>query len=759
MLKKTIYRDYQEQQAADHNADNAAVRETFDLLVGDAITASRRFAGFAVIKSAQAEVQVAPGRFYDAGGAVYARRAAVTQSMLPYLAAAAKRYVLVSATGAEVETDQTERDFVINVETMQTEPQSVPMTLSREATLTFTQGAESGDPQLPAIPQTHVAIAKILLDTTQVISIVMLEDNMVESSEHLDLRAASLEAFRAAIEPRVNSLGSDLASLANQMRTRGDRRAIVELFQDVARIKERLEMPDTAADYGADRFLTPDESDKNNAANLGYNCKIEEGIRFADANADVFEMSLFSANDPNASLTGGLLLPKFDHALKLSIPTYHSDLGIAQYGFQTFDLTQLTMSRQRLRYGTVFTVCTNGNWWKTGQWDPVSNTFQRDGETFEVLDINLDINSEAPLEHNAVRMRRVWTDTYQEPYWAYVPVDHNITGAQVAQTFLISNDMWLSRVGFYLTTKAANEAVHLTVCEVTNGMPDHSRVVLQQTVPHGALLVNQWTRVAVQPTFLKAGKRYALLLTSNANHRVGMASGQQYLDGTFFYSTDGAYYQGDLTKDLMIELWGARFASSQVTIEMAAINLDGGIRSIDLLADMIVPKSTHLVFEVQPAGAGAWRPLTESDLEALTATPPLMRFRARFVGTRDIHPGVRLTGSRVAVSRPKTTFTHVSTPITLAAPSSEIYVELLSEEFEEVPHDLNCTLRVGAVTETADVTTTVALPNLPNVRNRIKRTFRFNTAAPATTFRIVITGSTNSAANTFHVSERVHYAV
>ena len=46
------------------------------------------------------------------------------------------------------------------------------------------------------------------------------------------------------------------------------------------------------------------------------------------------------------------------------------------------------------------------------------------------------------------------------------------------------------------------------------------------------------------------------MLVSNANHKVGIADGQGYLDGTFFFSTDGSYYVGDLTKDMMLEVWG-----------------------------------------------------------------------------------------------------------------------------------------------------------------------------------------------------------
>ena len=758
MERQVIYRDYQEEQAVDHNDAQTYARESLDHVVNDAVTAGRRYAGFNTTKSAQTEVTVAAGRMYDAGGAVFVRSTALVQSMVAYLAAAAQRIVSISAYGSENETDVQERDFLINVDTGATEPDSIAMTRSRDAVLVFTLGAESADPQPPALPATHVEIARVLVDPIQVVSITMLTANVVNSTDGLNARTNSLEAFKTAIEPRVTSLASDLTALAQQVAAGAASRDMSRVFQDLARLKEVLEIPDTASDYGADRFLTDDESDIADAQALGFDARIDEGVRFADANADEFELTLFSANDPNAALSGGFLLPAHDDVLKLGVTAYHSDLGMAQYGFQAFDLKQLAMSRQRLRYGSVLSVCTNGAWWKSGTYDSVTGTFKKAGETFEVLNLQVDIRGN-PVNHTMVRLRQVWIDVYQEPYWGYVVTDHAITGAQVAQTFLNANDMWLTKVGFYLTSKAAAENVFLTICRVVNGQPDLGKVVLQQTVAEGALVVNDWTRGAVAPTFLRAGERYALVLTSNANHKVGMAYGQTYLDGTFFYSTDGSYYQGDLTKDMMFELWGAKFDSPQVAIELDALNLDGGMRTIDILAAMVVPQSTDLVFEVQPGGAGDWKPLNLADATAFTGAPVLARFRARFIGTRDIHPGIMLTGSRCRLSRPKTQFTHVSTGITLASGSNNISVKCLIEGFDETPHDFGLTLRHDGVTETPDTTVDVVLPDLPDVSGRIERTFIFQFVTPTTAFTLIGVGTTNSAANTFHWSERVHWAV
>ena len=757
MEQQIIFRANQEQQAEDHTDLQDFVRASLDHVVNDAVTASRRYAGFDVTASAQAEVTVASGRMYGADGAVYGRTTSTVQSLLADLAAVSQRIISVSAYGAENETQIETRDFLNDVETGATEPDSVAMRLSRDAVLAFTTGTESADPQPPSLPVEHVEIARVLVDNLGVVSVTMLTANEVKSTENLDQRTKNLEAFRAAAEPQIGSLGSDLAALTNRVDNAARGRDLSRLFEDVARVKEVLEIPDTASDYGADRFLNTDESDTADAGGYGYDALVEEGIRFADANADESEISIFSANDPAAALSNGLLLPAHSETLRISVDVYHSDLGLAQYGFQTHDIVQKSMSRSRIRYGSIRTVCTNGTWWQSGQYDSAAGTFKKDGETFEVLDYDRNLHGNG---HEFVRIKQMWVDDYEDPYWDYVKTDYQINGAQVAQSFLNTNDMWAKKFAFWLTSKAAAENIFLSLVEVVAGVPDPSRAILHMTVDEADLVVNGWTEVELPATFLKAGGRYAWLLTSNANHQIGMAFGQDYVDGTFFYSTDGAFYQGELTKDMMFQMWGAKFDAPQVTIELDPLNLDGGMTALDIMADMVVPDSTQVIFECRPGGTGEWRPIDPSDLAVFQGTPVLAHHRVRFVGTRDIQAAIRLTGSRIRVTRPKTAFTHASTTITLAAPSDTITVKCLLEEFDDTPHDFSLTLRHAGGTENPDAVTDAALPDLPNTANRIERTFSFQIGGgPISAFELVATGATNSAASTFHVAERVHYAV
>jgi hypothetical protein len=378
----------------------------------------------------------------------------------------------------------------------------------------------------------------------------------------------------------------------------------------------------------------------------------------------------------------------------------------------------------------------------------VSTRFTVEGATW------YDPNDQA---HEVVRYDSYWLDQWNEPFLYAVTIDHNLTGALIAQTFLVPNDMWATSIKIYISAKGASEDIHIALCEVGAGVPNRDRTLVKVTYPQASIVVG-WNKITIPATFLKKGAKYACVFVSNANHQVGMVSGQKYLDGTFFYSTDGIYYQGDLTKDLMMQIWGAQFISPQVAIEFAPLNLDGGFRDVDILCAMWVPDSVHVYWEMRPNGTGEWMPLVKDNATILANAPPLAQFRARFDGTRDMQGALTLTGSRVRVSRPKTVLKHVSTPLDLAASCTTIVMTVTLENFDETPHDHAVTIKTGAglgTTETADTTVTKVLDQSAK---RHERTYTFNVTPAISHFCIIQDASTNSAQNVFHVAERTYYA-
>jgi hypothetical protein len=227
-----------------------------------------------------------------------------------------------------------------------------------------------------------------------------------------------------------------------------------------------------------------------------------------------------------------------------------------------------------------------------------------------------------------------------------------------------------------------------------------------------------------------------------------MASGGAYLAGTFFYTTDGAYFAGDLTKDMMFGLRFAKFANSRIVVDMQPLNLDGGISDIDILAGMIGPEATDLTFQVQVNSV--WRPLSAVSKDALVGLPPLLPLQAVFQGTPDIHAGIKLSDSRVKVSRPRTTLKHISTPRLLPAATQTIRVVMTIGAWNPARHTWTQQIKTAGGTISPSVTQDVDLGN-----NRLQRTFRYNLASAITQFQIVNNATTTTALDCQLAEERI----
>ncbi|PTW53923.1 hypothetical protein C8N35_11543 [Breoghania corrubedonensis] len=740
--RQVIINDYQEVPASDFMAMQDYAQAGVDALVKYAIHDGQAYAGFTVTGSGTFEVTIAPG-IYVSAGKMYVTRAAATRDLVEYQPVANKVAVAIVVWGASVDQSPEYRDFVVNLETEETEARQVNLERARIANLGTIGGVESGDPQYPTIPLDRIAIAYVILTPTGIEEIITNTVNDLASSRRNDQRLDVIEDWQALAEPRISTIATDVANLSNAQSGRVTSEDLFQVAGDVARLKEAAGLPDDYADYGADHFLDEDETDTED---LEYLAKVEEGIRFAPANKATSELALFSSINAQVTLTNGLLLPKFTSALRTSVTGYVGEQSITQYTQTSFDVVQKAMSRQRIRFGQIFEVCTNSAWWRSGSYDPVTNIFTRDGETFEVV----ESFREHTHNHLSYRIAQFWTDSYEEPYWDVVTSTYTLNGAQVAQTFLNSQAGWLTGVDLTFTRRGTSGNVHLTICELTpSGTPDLANAIQQTTIDF--LNLRQYpaaTTVSFTPTYLTAGKRYAMVLTTQGDHYIGMADGGAYLSGTFFYSTDGAYFAGDITKDMMFGLRFAKFSGSRVAVDLQPLNLDGGIAGIDLLSSMVTPDACDLTFQVQ-LNTG-WVPVSEISTNALAGLPPLLPLQAVFQGTPDLHAGLFLAGSEVSVERPRTTFKHISTPRILAGASDTVRVEWSLGNWNAPHHTFTAVLRAGGVDESPDVVEDTALPD-----NRLRRVMTFNLDAPVASFQIVASGTTTTALDVFLVEERV----
>jgi len=766
MESAVIFRDRQELQSADLNNAQDFARASIDHIVKDTIEGGKCYVGFTAAKTAAAEVTLSAGRLY-AAGQVYGRDDDVVIDLFNALPLVTKKRVAIVAFGQAVDTDVQPRDFLIDAQIGTTEPQSVAMENHRRAELSVVAGTESPDPNFPPTDANVTVIAYVLLDTSGVVSIDQWVPTQCPNLRLVANRVTVLETWRGQISGQVDTLRTDLSALADRLQAYALKNEVVDLTEQLEELRRKVYEPGAYIYYGTDHFL--DETGTN-VDHANYDAVVNEGVRFPSAGAATSTLALLNPNNSFVTVNTGFVLPKYGHGLRMSLAGYSSEVRMAQYSFETTEIRQLFRTRERRRYGPERIVCSNAAWWRQGTYDLAANVFRRDGETWEVTNGIPDRMPNGQRIPNGnvhwIRLRQFWIDTYQEPYWDRVTTTTTLNGQQVAQTFLNAQDGWLSQVGLYVSRKAATGDVNVLICETSYGMPDLQRVISRTTVPVANIQTGSVsggaglpsiveTLVPITPTYLVAGRRYALVLITTGDHYVAMTNTDNgVVQGTFFVSTDGAFFAGNLVDDLKMRLYFAQFERSRLSIELAPLQLAGGILDLDILNEGITPPACRTDFEVQVNGA--WVPLGGApDGPNLAGLPAILPLRVTLTGTTDLMPGFGLTGSQVIVSRPKTAFTWVGADKTLGSATTSIKIITDLQAYDEAKHDCTVSLRTGAMlatTETADVVEDETLAN-----GTLRRTSVFNIGS-ASQYQVRIVGSTTTAAELFIVSELIEFA-
>ena len=748
MEKQVLYRDRQELQAADLNNTQEWADQAAQHLVMDAITGERQYVGLTVTGRSATELEVSPGRMYDGStGKVYAIDTAQVHSIFAMLPLQDKKWLAVSAFGQEEDTDIQPRDFLIDLQTRAVEPEAVAMQRRRVATVHIAQGLESPTPERPEPPTGYALLAHVRLGPAGVQEVVLAETRRLPNLQRVDARLRTAEGWILAAEPRIAHIMSDIAGLASDLTTRASLEHVAQLGMDMARVKERLEIPDDYVFYGADHFLDDSESATGDA---GYSARAHEGIRPPLAASGTGNMALLNPLDPEARVSSaGLLLPAYEEITRLRIEQRAGELAINQYQYQTLNAEQKTMSRERVRTGETMTYCTNSAFWRSGNYDPTTGILRRGDETWQVDPA--DMARTAGL-HEFVRLTRVWIDRYDETYWDIITSTHTVQGAVLAQTVLMAQTGWLTSTEIFITSADQAGGLSLLITEAALGQPDVGKVLARATLAPGAVLAG-WQKITLpDPLLVEAGKRYAIVLVSGAGHRLGFANGADYTQGLLMYAQDGAYFTQAAERDLMLRLNFARFTSPRAVVQMQPLQLAGGLQELDLLYESATPAGCALVWEYQVGGQ--WRHIT-ADSSPNFGGAALVPLRALFIGTSDIMPAMRPGTAQIIVRRHATAFTHISTTRTLATPSKKIRVRLLLEDFNSTAGNaVDCKLIVAG----ADVAATSFRDETVDGRSKW-REYRFDLASTTGAYKIKTTGTGVTSAAPWHVAERYDLAL
>lgn len=748
MDKQVIFRDRQEMTSDDFNNSQSWGHEAHAHLIKDAISPERQFVGLTVTNRSATELETSPGRLYDgATGNVYSLATAQVESVFAHAPVADSRWLAVSAYGVEEETDMQTRDRVIDLQTGQSQPESVAMQLRRKITLHIAVGLESPTPEKPEPPTGYTLLAHARMTPSGIQEVILAESRRLPNLHALTTRVTAAEGWILSAKARISSIVSDIAGLGEAVNARATIEQAIQLAMDMARVKERLEISDDYVFYGADHFLTDDESDETA---VGYSARTSEGLRPAIVAQETTALALLNPLDPEAKVSSdGLLLPAYNEVTRLRMENRVGELTISAYQYQTTNLTLKSMSRTRIQYGETRSYCTNSAFWKSGKYDPSSGILRlASGETWLVAEADRRL---ALINHKFVRVTQFWESTYSEPYWDAVTTTHTLNGSVLGQTVLMHQTGYLTSVELYITHKDASAGMTVLLTDASRGQPDLTNCLSRQELAANALSEG-WCKITLpRPVYVEAGRRYALILATGAQHRVGYTEGVEYTQGVLLYAQDGSFFSEAVEKDLMLRLNFAQFTTPRAVIQFNALQLTGGIADLDLLFENITPDGTELHFEYQIAGI--WYPVAAGSADNLATQPGLLPLRGVFVGTTDLMPAVRMTGSQVIVSRAGTSFTHFSTTRTIGAASDDIEVRLLLEDFDPGTHTIDVDLVIGG----SPVNATSYKDEIVDGRSRW-RIYTFSLGSTTTSYVIKIMGSTSNWRVPFHVAERYDLA-
>ncbi|WP_336488287.1 hypothetical protein [Methylobacterium nigriterrae] len=756
-MRRVALQDYQELTGADASNIGIFAQGHVDAAVRDGIGAGNYYVDCDVVQNGAAAITVAPGRVY-LGGKIYYRDVATGYTLTANLPVTTQKIATVLIWGTEIDTDLQPRDFIVSEATGEAEARTVPLERRRALQMDVIFGAESPNPVRGAVGTGLVAVADILLTPTGIERITMLAETELQSAEALRVRADVSEAFQEGAGKRIETLATDIANLAEGQKGIPSASTLRSLLMDVARLKRLEKIPTVQVGYGFDYFQDDDGSDPAHPSWLALR---QEGVRFPPAAIVIAQIRPLNPSEPKITKTGDFILPAYTEEKRISVVGNDAQISAADNQYQVTTMVQRSVSRSATSYGTSYTTCTNRPEFYTGTYNATSQVLTKNGETFAVAFTGKDWGAETGTagDHREVRLTQFWTDTWTETYWDAVVTTEGLNGSQCAQTFLNNAAGWLTGINLFLSKAASAGSVKLVLCETTaSASPDLTKVIAVSEVPAANLKTYPAaTRFAFPPRYLDPGKRYGLVAVTSGQHFFCQVSNNKYAQGSFFQGSDGGWFQGSLTLDLAFEAIYAKFATTRVEVDLQPLSCQNGISNLKTLIAGKVPDGTRLTLEVKPATGNAWFPIApDTGMTPFNGLPPLMQFRAVFIGTTDLMPGIDLAQSETWAWRPRTDFTWISKLFTLPAgvTTTSVKVEFRLENFDPAHHTFTPTMIVGA----SNINPSSIVKTVDGYDPKaFVWTCTFPIAA-TNSFRFKSVGVTDAAANTFIISTDFWFA-
>jgi len=477
----------------------------------------------------------------------------------------------------------------------------------------------------------------------------------------------------------------------------------------------------------------------------------------------------------------------------------------------SFTPRRLGWARYRHRCGPTWTPVSIGPQ-SASAYDPIYYNLRFDTDTWVsmsngIVVLHDDDDPDYP-RWLSDRWQYYWRDYVDRDYWSKVSFSHSYSHNLMGQSFLNAQDGWLGGITVWSMVASYFQPLAVVISECdANGKPKPNRTlgkielsatdiqacygapvyagdIISGSLEIAASMPNVavWTgpdgyfrrypvyayplRINFNPVFLAAGKRYHFHLSSTSAHQFAVSLNPvcYQTHGGDFWEYDGfsdwhVFPGGPRTLRFMLHYltWGnwagqAGQVGGQLRypVQLRSLQLAGGIASIDVLADAIVPPTTDLNYAIQVRGV--WQTFNyDPNAPSLTGNAPLLPFEAIFTGTSDLMPGLSIVNSQVKLQGPSSSgFHHISTSIPCSATTAGIKV-LVNVTNWTSHHSLDCHVHYGSTTRPKDgLTGPILLPD--GITNQF--TYTFNVGAGVTNYQIELDGSSDGTGDNFVVHQR-----
>lgn len=750
-------------------------RRTFDTVLADTFGRGLFYSGFACSNAGTGQLRVGAGRLYNNGVAYYndtdggevldlLRRAPVANSL----------WVTVVVTGREIETDILPTTYLTDTSTRDTTARNKPQESRRWAQVDPIVGLPSADPSKPLAPSDSCVVAWVLLDSSGIVRIEAntesLAPNTVEHRAHL----ADINGWRTNVGQQINALGTNIAAIAARFSDTASLTTVNQLARDMGRIKDLMKLPQDYSSYQSEYYLSPDLSDTQN---VDYLAEVQEGIRFPPAMIMETQLQLLNPLNPDVVQRGNLVIPTYygDFRRLVNI-SFDRIISLASFTFDSYEVVQKQMVRERLRMGTWFNTCTNYLYFDShSRYDEKTRIVTlTNGERYEIAPEDAYIVQGMPAGQwtvsrtIAIRARQIWSDGFEDVAYTETFVDRStVTGAMCGNTFLAPSDGYIHSISLMDGERPASGDITALFLEVpSNGQPDLSKVIGRCTVRRQDM--NPLYPIELlwdQPVAVQKGKRYAFAVSSPGNFQLWQTKDNKLMNGSFFYITDGAWAMGDPSMDLAFYVTYCEFYNPRLEIQMQPLQLAGGIANVDILHVKYVPQGCSATFYGQ--FNGVWKPLNDynpDDASPFIGLPPLVPLKLVLQGTRDNMPVFAIgPQSRVRTFRARSDFRHISKERTqpVGVPAKTVTLETRLENWRGAGfHTHSARLRYGDGFTTLlnpSVVEDELAPDDPSGATIIRKsTFVF--PSPVTSYKIEQSGTTSNILSTYHVALRFDVA-